>query len=118
MPEVKFEEAKILKAMVDLEGLTIEEAKLSYAARQNLPASAFCGPDRTYPAHDAPHIRNAIVRLFTFKPSGWRKILSCVCRRAKRAGIESEKCGTKTEESKAIVDWFLNQKDIDVCAEC
>ena len=116
----KFDEAKILKAMVDFEGFTIEEAKLSYASRQNLPAGAFCGPDRTYPAHDAPHIRAAIQRLFQFKPSGWRKILSCVCGRAKKAGIESDKCkaaGLGGFSEAKILAWYL-EKNKETCAEC
>ena len=62
---VKFDET-ILKAMVELEGFSFEEAKLTYAKRQALPNSAFCGPKRTYPAHDKAHVRNAFARLSQF----------------------------------------------------
>lgn len=82
----------VLKAMVDLEGLSFEEAKLSYEQRQNLPESAFCGPNRTYPAHDAAHVRNGLARLGTFghrlAPATRKSILACLKRRAKQYNIE------------------------------
>jgi len=85
-----FEETMI--GMVAYEGYTIEEAKLTYKARQDLPSSAFCGPKRSYPAHDAKHVRNALARLSQFgkrlKPAVRKRILSCLKRRAKRFKIE------------------------------
>lgn len=87
----KFNET-ILQAMVELEGLPFEEAKLTYAQRENLPETAFCGPNRTYPAHDAAHIRNALTRLGTFgrrlKPAVRSSIIACLKTRAKKYGIE------------------------------
>jgi len=128
--KIEYDES-VLNAMVDLEGFTIEEAKLTYAQRQKLPTSAFCGPNRTYPAHDPLRIRNAIVRLMTFKPTGWKKILGCVCRRAKKAGVKSAICekygfavAKKTQESKEfseakkLIDWYLKGKVTDLCSEC
>ncbi len=88
---VQFNET-VLNAMVELEGIPFEEAKLSYAQREKLPDSAFCGPNRTYPAHDAAHVRNALARLGTFggrlKAGVRARILSCLKSRAKRFGIE------------------------------
>jgi len=88
---MRFDET-VLQSMVDLEGYSFEEAKLSYAAREKLPSSAFCGPNRTYPAHDAAHVRNGLARLGTFgsrlKPAVRARILGCLKRRAKRFGIE------------------------------
>jgi hypothetical protein len=82
----------ILKAMVELEGYTFEEAKLSYAQREKLPDSAFCGPNRTYPAQDAAHVRNGLARLGTFghrlSPATRASILRCLKARAKRYEIE------------------------------
>lgn len=111
-----------IKAIVELEGLSFEEAKLSYAAREKLPASAFCGPNRTYPAHDAAHIRNAIARLMQNKPKGWKKILKCVCGRAKKAGIESKVCKTgkfmearEITNTQPIVEWYLKEHADDLC---
>ncbi|MFA4987561.1 MAG: hypothetical protein WC712_13345 [Candidatus Brocadiia bacterium] len=74
------------------------EAKLSYANRQKLPDSAFCGPGRTYPAHDAAHVRNGLARLSQFggklSSSVRAKILACLRSRAKKYGI---KVGGKSE---------------------
>jgi len=88
---MRFDES-VLQSMVDLEGYSFEEAKLSYAAREKLPSSAFCGPNRTYPAHDAAHVRNGLARLGTFggrlKPAVRARILGCLKRRAKRFNIE------------------------------
>jgi len=88
---MQFDET-ILKAMVELEGYNFEEAKLTYARRQKLPSSAFCGPKRSYPAHDAAHVRNALARLSQFggklKPAVRARILGCLKRRAKRFGVE------------------------------
>jgi len=38
-------EIREVLTIAEYEGVSIEEAKLSYAARQDLPATAFCGPD-------------------------------------------------------------------------
>lgn len=88
---IKFDET-ILKAMQTFEGLSFEEAKLSYAKRQKLPSTAFCGPKRTYPAHDAAHVRNALARLSQFggrlKKGVRARVLACLKRRAKRFNIE------------------------------
>lgn len=88
----EFTEIEVLEAMVRFEGIEINEAKLTYARRQKLPSSAFCGPKRTYPAHDAAHVRNGLARLGTFggrlKPAVRARILACLRRRAKRYNIE------------------------------
>lgn len=89
MPEIRE-----ITVLIELEGLTIEEAKLTYAERQNLPSSAFCGPDRTYPAHDAKRVRNAFARLSKFgkkmPKSVALKIYRCIVRRAKKFNVEHD----------------------------
>ena len=115
-----------VKTIADYEGMEIQEAKLSYASRQNLPASAFCGPDRSYPAQDAVHVRNGFARLSTFGarlPEPIRKkIYRCLVRRAKKFGVEHDpktyKWGKYITEAKIesdakkIVDWYLKQLGI------
>lgn len=105
------------------EGMSIEEAKLTYATRKDLPASAFCGPDRTYPAHDAAHVRNGLARLGTFggklAPAVRKKILGCLLRRAKKFGVEVDKSKfqetigeTVTDEEinkQAVTEWYLHE---------
>lgn len=72
-------------------GLIAQDAKLTSASRKALPDSAFCGPNRSFPAHDAAHVRNALARLpqatrFSSEEKG--RILACVRSRAKKLGVE------------------------------
>jgi len=80
--------------IAEYEGLPIQEAKLTYAARQRLPATAFCGPEKSYPAHDAKRVRNGFSRLGTFGKRLPRavalKIYRCLVRRAKKYKIEHD----------------------------
>lgn len=111
-----------IKKLAFYEGLTIEEAVLTTKARKALPSAAFCGPERSYPAHDKKHVRNALSRLSQFghrlKPAVRARILACLKRRAKRFGIETEETVQETinhmempeEERKEIVEWFLNKE--------
>jgi len=46
-----------------VEGLSIEEAALNFAQRKDLPKTAFCGPDRSYPAHDTRGVRAGFKKL-------------------------------------------------------
>ena len=61
----------------------IEEAKLTYAQRKALPASAFVFPkERKYPIHDRAHAINALARVQQFgTPEEKRKVIAAVCRR-------------------------------------
>lgn len=109
--------------IAEYEGMSVEEAKLSYATRKDLPSSAFCGPDRTYPAHDAAHVRAGIQRLSQFgsklAPAVKKKILGCLLRRAKRFGVEIDKSKfqetvgevmTEDEiQKEAVTDWYLRE---------
>lgn len=103
-----------LDALVKLEGFTFEEAKLTYAKREKLPASSFCGPNRTYPTHDAAHVRNALARLGTFghklKPVVRSRILACVKRRAKQFNVEV----SETAEGKLCLAKFDETIPIEV----
>lgn len=95
------------------ESLTIEEAKLSYAERKNLSSSAFCGPDRSFPAHDAAHVRNGLARLKNskFSPAIKARILACLRRRAKKYGIEvSETEEIAVPENRdEVIQWYLHE---------
>jgi hypothetical protein len=94
------------------EAVTIEEAKLSYAERKGLSASAFCGPDRSFPAHDAAHVRNGLARLKNskFSPAIKARIMGCLKRRAKKYGIEvNETEELPVEKRDAVIDWYLKE---------
>lgn len=121
-----------VKLYEGLEFVTFEEAKLTYARRQKLPASAFCGPDRSYPAHDAKHVRNAFARLATFGgklPKATRaKIYRCLRSRAKKYGIEHDAKNYKWKASgdpnpvrkkrvQETVEWF-EKRHADIFTKC
>jgi hypothetical protein len=67
-----------------------EEAVLTTKARNNLPDSAFCGPNRSFPAHDAAHVRNGLARLSQAKlsPAQKEEVRKCLVSRAKKFGIQ------------------------------
>jgi hypothetical protein len=66
------------------------EAKLTVQARADLPESAFCGPDRSFPAHDAVHVRNGLARVSQSKFSSEEKarIRARLERKAKKLGVK------------------------------
>lgn len=101
-----------IDTIVEYEGLTIQEAKLSYAERQKLPKTAFCGPDRSYPAYDAAHVRNGFARLATFGKKLPRevakKIYRCLVKRAKKYKIEHDPSKFK---------WLLGKKTVKETVE-
>lgn len=69
------------------------DAKLSTATRKKLAESAFCGPGRSFPAHDKAHV-TAGLRLLNksnFSDSTKAKIKACLYRKGKRYGIVPSK---------------------------
>ena len=113
---VELNESLILSSMIEFEGYTVEEAKLSYKSRENLPDSAFCGPNRTYPAHDAAHVRNGLARWSQHAKGkkGGGSILACLKARAKKMGIEVNE---SLEES--ILNWYMVEYyNKEICKEC
>jgi hypothetical protein len=109
-----------VEVIANYEGLSIQEAVLTYAERKKMPQKSFCGPNRTYPSHDAKHVSNAFARLSQFGhrlPTEVRKkIYKCLVRRAKRYGVKHDpkkyKWGKYVTETAydpdAIVEWFLD----------
>lgn len=71
------------------ESFSMKDAKLSTEQRKKLPDSAFCGPGRSFPAHDKAHV-TAGLRLLNrsnFSDATKNKIKSCLYRKGKRYGI-------------------------------
>ena len=101
------------EVIAEYEGYTIQEAKLTYASRQKLPAEAFCGPNKSYPANDAAHCRNGLARLSQFghrlKPAVRARIHACLVRKAKRFGVEV----SETVSMDPIVAWYLEEKGLN-----
>jgi len=91
----------------------LEEAVLSYKARKKLPKSAFCGPNRSYPAHDRKHAANCLARAAQNKAklgANYNKIVACCRRKLKKFGG-----GKSTEETVGdeTVEWFLNNRGMN-----
>jgi hypothetical protein len=65
------------------------DAKLSAAQRNKLPDSAFCGPGRSFPAHDKSHVVAGLSLLdrSDFSDATKAKIKSCLYRKGKKYGI-------------------------------
>jgi hypothetical protein len=99
--------------MAEYEGIIdVQEAKLTYAERSKLPATSFCGPNRSYPANDEAHVRAGLQRLSQFgsrlKPAVRARIQACLRTRAKRFGIKV----AETVQLDAIVQWYLDEKGL------
>lgn len=108
-----------------------QDAKLSTEARNKLPDSAFCGPGRSFPAHDKAHV-TAGLRLLNksdFSQSTKDKIKACLYRKGKQYGITPQEDELRdhedfisfrlnddftSDEVKAIADFFTENPDADL----
>jgi hypothetical protein len=106
------------EVIAELEGLTIQEAKLEYSERQKLPPTAFCGPHKSYPSHDAAHVRNGLARLSQFgaklNPKVRARIEGCLKSRAKRFGVEVSE--TKVNRL-PLINWYLQECGLETIEE-
>lgn len=69
------------------------DAKLSTEQRTKLPGTAFCGPNRSFPAHDKAHVTAGLRLLNKAKVSDSvkAKIKACLYRKGKKYGIAANK---------------------------
>jgi hypothetical protein len=80
-------------------------AKLSYKARKNLPASAFAGPGKSYPIHDAAHARNALARVAQHgSPTLQAKIKAKVRKKFPAIAVEGEKPKARADRTQRSRD--------------
>ena len=81
--------------------LLSEDAKLSTEARNKLPASSFCGPERSFPVPDCAHVTAARRLIGRAKLSSAQKsrVLACVNRKAKNMSCDSENDSCKNCEN-------------------
>lgn len=122
----------ILSQIVTEDNMTVNaDAKLSAAQRNRLSEGAFCGPGRSFPAHDKAHV-TAGLRLLNrskFSDATKAKIKACLYRKGKKYGItpsEDELEQTpdiltariaddfSDEEIKEIEDFFKENPDADL----
>lgn len=87
-------------------GLIPADKKLTTEARNKLPESAFCGPNRSFPAHDESHVRNGLSQLPKAKLSSSQKasVRACLIRKGKKYGIKASKEGDSQMEIKELQD--------------
>jgi hypothetical protein len=99
-----------VELIAEFEGMSIQEAKLEYSERQKLPASAFCGPNKTYPAQDVINVKKSLTKLSQFGnkllPAVKSRIEEGLRIRAKRFGIEVNE--TKIDRT-PLVNWYLQE---------
>jgi hypothetical protein len=74
----------------------LEDKALTTEQRNNLPESAFCGPERSFPVNDCAHVTAArrLLNRAKLSDSQKEKVLSCVNKKA-----ESMKCDVSKDET-------------------
>jgi len=107
---------EIVKAMMDTEGFSFEEAVSTFQTRQVLPDSCFAGPNRTFPAVNAKSCEESLNRLTTFgkklSPELREKVHERLMRKAKEYKVSHAPCwicGGEgfTETVEQAIDWFI-----------
>jgi len=86
----------IIRSMTEWEGFEVSEARLQYQQRKQLPDSAFCGLNRTYPSYDTIPVSESISKLSQFghrlRPEARSRIHECLVRKAKAFNVEHGGC--------------------------
>ena len=93
--------------------LPFPEAKLTAAQRKKLPDSAFCGPDRSFPAHDRAHVLAGLRLLGRAKlsPAQKARVRACLLRKARALGM---KTGQDDDRESMVVFWLMPESRLDV----
>jgi len=91
-----------------VEGLSIEEAALNFAQRKDFPKNTFCGPDRSYPAHDAKGVRAGFKKLAQIGNKLPRGVALSIYLRLKK---KAEKF--KTGHDTISFEWLIGQKSVE-----
>ena len=93
--------------------LPFPEAKLTAAQRRRLPDSAFCGPNRSFPAHDRPHVLAGLRLLGRAKlsPAQKARVRACLLRKARALGM---KTGQDDDRESMVVFWLVPESRLDV----
>lgn len=68
-----------------------EDAQLTAEKRNELPDSAFCGPERSFPVHDCAHVTAArrLIGRSKLSEDAKAKVLSCVDKKAKAMNCDA-----------------------------
>lgn len=88
---------------------TLEDAKLSTAQRKSLPASAFCGPNRSFPVNDCAHYLAAQRLCERYQgPGDKSKIMACIEAKGRALGCMEEMEGEEDDAVKNHVSGCLD----------
>ena len=109
----------LAKYIADNMDAELGDAKLSTEKRKNLPSSAFCGPNRSFPVADCAHVAAARRLLGRYEgPGSKEKILACVERKAKAMGCTSaSKNDDNTLTRECSMKFQIDGKDFEVAPE-
>jgi hypothetical protein len=95
----------MMSTLTEEDGISVEDAKLSTAARKKLPSSAFCGPERSFPVNDCAHYTAAKRLLSRYKGPGDKSTISdCIERKGKALGCPAAKKKDSAEKTEALED--------------
>lgn len=98
----------LLDMALETEIRRMGDAELSKEAREKLPASAFCGPDRSFPVPDCAHVTAARKLVGRYKGPGSKdKILACVEKKATKLGCDAKdscNCNGKCKTTKDMME--------------
>lgn len=95
------------------EAVNVDEKPLTSKDRNKLPETAFCGPDRSFPANDKSHVQNGLARLAGSKLSSSQKasVKACLIRKGKAMGMkfstEAANCAAKLIDAAHRIEFNL-----------
>ena len=85
-----------------------EDARLSYQQRKDLPDSAFCGPERSFPVPDCAHVTAAkrLINQSKLSDAQKAKVMTCVNKKS-----DSMSCGKKDSSDERYTELLASYKE-------
>jgi hypothetical protein len=93
---------------------TLKEKKLSSSEREKMPASTFCGPNRSFPIPDCSHARVGMA--YAKKYNKGASVIACIKRKAARLGcpFSSDKSKDSVGKGDFAVEYFDRYEDLEL----
>jgi len=83
--------------------MSTNDAKLTTKQRKKLSSKSFCGPERSFPAHDCKHVKAGLSLLGRYKgPGSKAKIRACLYRKARSLNCFKSGPGAKKKDFEAM----------------
>lgn len=85
-----------------------EDARLTYQQRKDLPDSAFCGPERSFPVPDCAHVTAAkrLINQSKLSDAQKAKVMTCVNKKS-----ESMSCDKKDSDDERYTELLASYKE-------